>query len=176
LKIEHPRDAIEKGIGYVPEERKNSGLFMEMDVASNIVSADLSRATSRKLYKSSMAVKIAKTFISRLNIKTPSSGEKIVNLSGGNQQKVVLAKWLLTEPDILIVDEPTHGIDVGAKNEVYDILNTLAAAGKGILLISSELPELLSVCDRILVIKAGMIAGELSRDEATEEKVLALAM
>ena len=176
FKIEHPSDALENRIGYVPEERKNSGLFMEMGVAANIISASLPRATSGRLYKSSIAANIAKTFIDRLNIRTPSPEEKVVNLSGGNQQKVVVAKWLLTEPDILIVDEPTHGIDIGAKNEVYEILNTLAATGKGILMISSELPELLSVCDRIIVMKAGMITGDVSSDEATEEKVLALAM
>lgn len=147
-----------------------------MNVDANIVSANLSRATSGKLYKPTVAASIAKTYITQLNIRTPSARQKVVNLSGGNQQKVVLAKWLLTEPDILIVDEPTHGIDIGAKNEVYNILNNLAAAGKGILMISSELPELLSLCDRILVMKAGLITGELSYDEATEEKVLALAM
>lgn len=175
-RIEHPEQAIQKGIGYVPEERKTSGLFMDMDVEANIIVASFSKSGTGNLHKRSGTSEAVQRSITQLNIKTPSAKQKVANLSGGNQQKVVLAKWLLTQPDILIVDEPTHGIDIGAKNEVYQILNNLAEAGKGILIISSELPELLSVCHRILVMKSGRISGELLRAEATEEKILALAM
>jgi ABC-type sugar transport system ATPase subunit len=111
----------------------------------------------------------------RLKISAPGLRQKVINLSGGNQQKVVLAKWLLTRPDVLIVDEPTHGIDVGAKFEIYEILKSMAREGKGIILISSDLPEILGIADRILVINSGTVAGELTHAEATEEKIMAMA-
>jgi ABC-type sugar transport system ATPase subunit len=173
LNINHPFDAISKGIAYVPEERKGLGLFSEMTIHDNIVIARLN--LRNKFYNSDEAQQYSASMKDRLKIATPNVQQKVVNLSGGNQQKVVLAKWLITDPDILIVDEPTHGIDVGAKFEIYDILKSLAAQGKGIIMISSDMPELLGLCDRIVVIRNGMIAGELSSAEASEEKLLTLS-
>ncbi|MBC7892250.1 MAG: sugar ABC transporter ATP-binding protein [Sphingobacteriaceae bacterium] len=171
----HPAEAIRRGIGYVPEERKTSGVFLEMPISENVVSADLHAAVSGRWFSEKKAAALAEDFRQKLRIVTPSIRQKAVNLSGGNQQKVVLARWLLTNPDVLIVDEPTHGIDVGAKFEVYQLLRQLAAEGKGILLISSELPELLALSDTVVVIHQGRVAGQLSRAEASEERVLALA-
>lgn len=111
-----------------------------------------------------------------MNVKTPDLNTKIANLSGGNQQKVILAKWLLCDPDILIVDEPTRGIDVGAKREIYELMNTFAAKGKGIIMISSELPELVGICDRIYVVNEGRIAGMLTRSEFSQESIMQLAV
>lgn len=175
LKIKHPADAIAAGIGYVPEERKSQGLFLDKSVAENMVAASLRVASSGKLYNAAKANALAEAMREKLRIVTPHVQQEVVNLSGGNQQKVVLAKWLLTNPEVLIVDEPTHGIDVGAKAEIYALLRQLAATGKGIIIISSELPELLALADRILVIRQGQLAGELDGKEATEEKVLSLA-
>lgn len=171
----HPAEGIRRGVGYVPEERKSSGVFLEMPVAENVVSANLRAAVAGRWFSEKKAASLAEDFRQKLRIATPSVRQKAVNLSGGNQQKVVLARWLLTNPDVLIVDEPTHGIDVGAKFEVYQLLRQLAAEGKGILLISSELPELLALADTVVVIHQGRVAGQLSRAEATEERVLALA-
>lgn len=175
LHAKHPAETISKGMAYVPEERKSLGLFPEMSIQDNIIAGKLENALEGRFYNPAKAKQLAVDSTVKLSIATPGVQQKVVNLSGGNQQKVVLAKWLLTNPDILIVDEPTHGIDVGAKFEIYEILKTLAAQGKGIIMISSDLPELLGICDRILVIKQGTVAGELSRNEVTEEKILALA-
>ncbi len=175
VEFRHPADAISAGIGYVPEERKSLGLFLDKSVTDNIVVASLQVAAAGKVYDARKASGLAQTLKEKLRIATPHVQQAVVNLSGGNQQKVVLAKWLLTDPDILIVDEPTHGIDVGAKAEIYSLLEQLAAKGKGIILISSELPELLALADRILVIRQGRLAGELNRKDATEEKVIAMA-
>jgi L-arabinose transport system ATP-binding protein len=120
--------------------------------------------------------RIARQFVDRLAVRTPSLEQVVANLSGGNQQKVVLARWLARRPKVLILDEPTRGVDVGAKAEIYDVINELAAEGIAIVVISSELPEILTLADRVLVMQAGRIAGELSRDDATEESILALAM
>ena len=138
-------------------------------------SANLINVRKGNLYSHVKAKQLAEEFKTKLRIATPSVGTKTQNLSGGNQQKVVLAKWLHTYPEILIVDEPTHGIDVGAKFEIYELLKELAASGKGILMISSDLPELLGLCDRILVLNKGNISGELLHEDATEEKIMALA-
>ena len=171
----HPAESISRGMAYVPEERKSLGLFPEMSIQDNIIAGKLENALVGKFYNPAKAKQLAEESTVKLSIATPGVRQKVVNLSGGNQQKVVLAKWLLTNPDILIVDEPTHGIDVGAKFEIYEILKSLASQGKGILMISSDMPELLGICDRVLVIKQGMLAGELLRHELSEEKVLALA-
>lgn len=173
--IRHPADAAACKIAYVPEERKTQGLFAEMSVQDNVIAADLRQATRRNLFHAATAESLAGKFIHKLGIVTPGAHQRVGNLSGGNQQKVLLAKWLMTRPEVLIVDEPTHGVDVGAKQEIYRILEELSAQGIGILLISSELPELLALCHRILVIRNGSIEGELSAEEATEEKILALA-
>jgi ABC-type sugar transport system ATPase subunit len=174
-RADHPAEAIRRGVGYVPEERKSSGVFLQMPVAENVVSANLRAAVAGRWFSEKKAAALAEGFRQKLRIATPSVRQKAVNLSGGNQQKVVLARWLLTNPDVLLVDEPTHGIDIGAKFEVYQLLRQLAARGKGILLISSELPELLALSDTVVVIHQGRVAGQLPRAEATEERVLALA-
>lgn len=175
LQPKHPAESVSKGIAYVPEERKSLGLFSDMSIQDNLIAGKLKNATQGKLFNHTKAKQLAEDSIARLGIIATGVQQKASNLSGGNQQKVVLAKWLLTNPDVLMVDEPTHGIDVGAKFEIYEILKTLASEGKGIIMISSDLPELLGLCDRILVIKQGRLAGELSRNEASEEKILALA-
>lgn len=175
LEATHPAESIARGMAYVPEERKSLGLFQGMSVQDNMIAGKLENAVPGKFYDPTRARQLAEEFSAKLGIVTPGVQQRVANLSGGNQQKVVLAKWLLTNPDVLIVDEPTHGIDVGAKFEIYEILKTLAAGGKGILMISSDLPELLGICDRIMVVRKGMLAGELSRNDATEEKIMALA-
>ncbi|MCY7353284.1 MAG: sugar ABC transporter ATP-binding protein [Cytophagaceae bacterium] len=175
LTIHHPADAVAAGIGYLPEERKTLGVFQEMSVEDNVVAARLSAARKGRFFNAGKRAELAQTFRTRLRIATPNTRQRVVNLSGGNQQKVVLAKWLLADPAVLMVDEPTHGIDVGAKAEIHELLRGLARDGKGILLISSELPELLGLADRILVIREGQLTGEISGKEATEEAVMRLA-
>lgn len=169
----HPADAVKKGIGYLPEERKAVGLFLEQSVAQNIVA--VKPPASGPWYNARRVAAIAEDYRQKLGIRTPSVQQRVDALSGGNQQKTMLARWLLTDPDVLIVDEPTHGIDIGSKAEIYGLLRQLAQQGKGILLISSELPELLLLSDRILVIRDGQVSGELSRANATEERILNLA-
>ena len=173
--LAHPEDAIRKGIAYVPEERKTSGLFQEMSIQDNIVAGDLRNALSRNGYSQSKAKKLSVELKEKLKIVTPDVQQKVINLSGGNQQKVVLAKWLLTRPEVLIVDEPTHGIDVGAKYEIYEILKSMASEGKAVLVISSDLSELIGLCDRIVVLREGSITGDVSRGEASEETIMTLA-
>lgn len=173
--IHHPADAVAVGIGYVPEERKTMGLFLEMPIQDNIVAARLTEAKKGGLFDRSMLTAIAQKFKEKLRIYTPNITQRVGNLSGGNQQKVVLAKWLLTDPDVLIVDEPTHGVDIGAKFELYEMLRDLARQGKGILLISDEITELIYLCDRALVIKNGHIAGEVTKEKMTEEELISLA-
>lgn len=171
--IRHPADAVRLGVGYLPEERKTLGLFMEQSVAQNIVA--VRPPVSGPWFSHRRVEQVAGEYRQQLGIRTASLRERVVNLSGGNQQKTMLARWLLTNPDVLLVDEPTHGIDVGAKVEIYTLLRNLASKGKGILLISSELPELLVLADRILVVREGQLSGELSQAEATEEAILQLA-
>ena len=173
--VTHPADAIRHRIAYVPEERKKLGLFPEMTIEENIVVSASKKVVTGGFYDATTSRSFANAMKEKLRIAAPDVTTKAGRLSGGNQQKVLLAKWLLTDPDILIVDEPTHGIDVGARFEIYTILQSLAASGKSILMISSDLPELLGICDRIIVIKEGTIAGEFPSTEATEEKIMALA-
>ncbi|MBD2699028.1 sugar ABC transporter ATP-binding protein [Spirosoma sp. BT702] len=170
----HPADAVELGIGYLPEERKTLGLFADQTITQNIVTIRPSRTTTG-LFDSRASENVAETYREKLSIRTPSVRERVGKLSGGNQQKVMLARWLLTNPDVLLVDEPTHGMDIGAKSEVYALLRQLASEGKAILLISSELPELLALSDRILVMCEGQLSGEVNGDEATEEQIMGLA-
>lgn len=173
--ITHPQKSIARGMAYVPEERKTLGLFPEMTLQDNIVVCKLEQALHRGLFNSAKAKSLATELVEKLRIATPGIQQKVNRLSGGNQQKVVLAKWLFTKPDVLIVDEPTHGIDVGAKFEIYEILRALAEEGKGIIIISSELPELIGICDRIVVIRKGRIAGEILSPGATEEEIMTMA-
>lgn len=176
IRFRHPEEAIQIGLGYVPEDRKTLGLFLEMNLTDNIVAASLKHFSRKNIFDQARANETAKKLKHQLNIITPSLLQRAINLSGGNQQKVLMAKWLAADLKVLIVDEPTHGVDVGAKQEIYNILRNLVRNGLGVIIISSELPELLSLCDRILVIKEGELTGELKGDEATEEKILALAM
>ena len=171
----HPFQAVQKGIVYLTEDRKIWGLFPDMSIQDNIVAAGVDKIMSSGLYDGKKAKELALVQKEKLRIAAPSLRQRVVKLSGGNQQKVMLAKWLLVEPEVLIVDEPTHGIDIGAKYEIYEILKDLAEQGKGIIMISSELPELIGLCDRIIVIKRGAIAGELSGQNRTEEKIMKLA-
>lgn len=170
--IHHPADAIAYGIGYVPEDRKNQGLFPDMSVQENILAG---RFSGNKAVSNQEQQQIATQYKEELRIQTPHINQKIRLLSGGNQQKCVLARWLHLNPKLLMVDEPTHGVDVGAKFEIYELLKKMALAGTGILLISSELPEVLALADRILVVYHGKIVGEMDCSEATEEGILALA-
>lgn len=174
--IHHPYDAIQAGIGYLPEERKSQGLFLDKPVTDNILVCKLEAAMENNVYNEEKAVRIARGYKENLRIVTPRVQQRVVNLSGGNQQKVVLAKWLLADPEVLIVDEPTHGIDVGAKAEIYQLLRKFVSKGKGILLISSELPELIALADRVIVINQGTIAGELTAQQASEEAIMQLSM
>ena len=174
VKIQSTEDAIAAGIGYLPEERRDAGLFLQMSISRNISIGNLKRFGTWWLNDREMD-SIAEEYRQTLSITSPNVLNLVQNLSGGNQQKVVLAKWLLLKPKILIVDEPTRGIDVGAKAEVHNLLRALAADGTAIILISSELPEILDVADRIMVMREGQISGELTAEEATEEKILRYA-
>ncbi|MGQ9628254.1 MAG: sugar ABC transporter ATP-binding protein [Anaerolineae bacterium] len=173
--IRSPRDAISCGMGFVPEDRKEQALFLALAVRENISLPSLPRLVRYGFVRLNEERDLVGNFVQALRIRTPSLEQLILNLSGGNQQKVVIAKWLALAPKILIMDEPTRGIDVGAKAEVHALMNQLANQGVGIIMISSELPEILGMSDRILVMREGRVAGELSRKEATPEKVMALA-
>ncbi|SHJ26532.1 sugar ABC transporter ATP-binding protein [Propionispora hippei] len=173
--IRSPRDAIAAGIGLITEDRKQQGLVLSMSVGDNLSLAALKEVCRRSFISGTAETGAVQEQIATLKIKTPSEDQLVKNLSGGNQQKVVIGKWLLTKPKVLIMDEPTRGVDVGAKTEIYQIMNMLTAAGVGILMISSELPEILGMSDRILVMHRGRIAGELAAVEATQEEIMAFA-
>ena len=164
--------AIKNGIAYVPEDRKNLGLNLLDTIRKTVVSADLKKITSRGLLDSDMELSEAEEYCKTLRVKCANVDVGVNTLSGGNQQKVVLSKWLFTEPDVLILDEPTRGIDVGAKYEIYKIIHELAAQGKAVIMVSSELPELLGVVDRIYTIFEGSITGELMASEADQESLM----
>ncbi|MEK5161822.1 multiple monosaccharide ABC transporter ATP-binding protein [Paenibacillus sp. FSL R5-0527] len=164
--------AIAHGVAYVTEDRKQYGLILIDDIKRNISLTSLGRLSRRGVIHEQEEVLVAEEYRKKLNIKTPSILQKTVNLSGGNQQKVVLSKWIYAQPEILILDEPTRGIDVGAKYEIYSIVNQLADEGKGILFISSELPEILGMCDRIYCMSEGRITGEVARKDATQEVLM----
>lgn len=171
-----PRKSIANGIGYVTEDRKGNGLVLEMSVYDNTILPSLDKLSGRLgAVRQKQAMKTAVSYKEKLKIKTPSMNQPVKQLSGGNQQKIVLAKWLLQDPDILIFDEPTRGIDVGAKTEIYKLVAGLAEEGKAIIFISSEMPEILGMSDRVIVFYEGMKKGELSREEATQEKIMMYA-
>jgi ABC-type sugar transport system, ATPase component len=174
-KIRSPQEAIKLGIGLVTEDRKQQGLVLGMVVRENITLANLEELSVMSFIQSRREREIARNFVRDLTVKTPTIEQTVQNLSGGNQQKVVLAKWLFTDSRILLFDEPTRGIDVGAKTEIYQLMNALVKRGVAIIMISSELPEVLGMSDRIAVMHEGRIAGELSREEATQEKIMHLA-
>ena len=165
--------AIAAGLSYVTEDRKLLGLVLEEPIVRNVTLANLVGVSSRGVLDKRRETQVAEGYRKSLGIRTPGVQQKVVNLSGGNQQKVVLSKWLFTDPQVLILDEPTRGIDVGAKFEIYSIMNELAAQGRGVVMISSEMPELLGMCDRIYVMNEGRIVDELSRDEASQERIMA---
>ncbi|MDR3440339.1 ATP-binding cassette domain-containing protein [Telmatospirillum sp.] len=173
--IRNPRDAIDAGIAYATEDRKGNGLILIQDVKQNISIANLKEIASNGAIDENAEVKVAMGFKEALNIKTPSVGQTVVNLSGGNQQKVSLAKWLFVKPAVLILDEPTRGIDVGAKYEIYCIMNRLVEQGMSIIMISSELLEILGMSDRIYAVSSGRIAGELPVSEANQELIMQMA-
>ncbi|MBF0530366.1 MAG: sugar ABC transporter ATP-binding protein [Deltaproteobacteria bacterium] len=173
--IRNPTEAVENGICLLTEDRKNQGLILEMPCFMNITITDLPRVSKYGLIKKSIEKEVSENLIKELWIKTPSIHQLVRNLSGGNQQKIVLAKWLFRDTEVLIFDEPTRGIDVGAKYEIYLLLWKLAAQGKGIIIVSSDLPELLGICHRILVFSNGKISGEVERPEFNQETILSLA-
>jgi ribose transport system ATP-binding protein len=173
-RIRTPRDAVRLGIGYLSEDRKESGLFLEMSLAANIAVANLRQFGNWWLSRSRINA-TAREFRQRLRIASPTVDTPIVNLSGGNQQKALIARWLLLEPKVLFVDEPTRGVDVGVKAEVHGLLRELADRGTAVVVISSDLPEVLALADRVLVMREGSVTGELSRQQATEEAILRLA-
>ncbi len=174
--LRSPKDAIAKGIGLAPEERKADALVMIRSVKENLSLAVLDRLTRWGFINKSAEVDLVREYIDKMRIQTPNMDRPVENLSGGNQQKVVLARWLAKQTKILVLDEPTRGVDVGAKAEIYHIIDQLAATGVAILVISSELPEVLGLADRIVVMQNGEITGQLTHAEATEERILALAM
>jgi putative multiple sugar transport system ATP-binding protein len=174
IKTRTVSEAIDNGLAYATEDRKTYGLNLIEDIKRNISMASLDKLTNSGLVNDNEEFKVADEFRKSMNIKAPSVLAKTGKLSGGNQQKVVLSKWIYSDPDVLILDEPTRGIDVGAKYEIYTIINKLAAAGKGIIVISSELPELLGISDRVYALSEGRITGELPIAEATPESVLKL--
>jgi ribose transport system ATP-binding protein len=175
LAVNDPRAAIKAGLAFVSEDRKAQGLALDLDVGGNITLAQLKRFTRLGFIQTAREEEAARESIARLGIKTPDARGAVANLSGGNQQKVVLARWLLTDPKILLLDEPTKGIDIKGKAEIYRLIEDLAARGLGVILVSSELPELLALSDRIIVLREGRLAGALDRSEATEERIIELA-
>jgi ribose transport system ATP-binding protein len=176
VQINHPMVAVQHGIAYLSEDRKRYGLALGLDVETNTVLASMSQFVSKIGWVNAAKIrKVANGHVKSLAIKTPSLQQKVKNLSGGNQQKVIIGKWLTADTDVLIFDEPTRGIDVGAKSEIYKLLNELAAQGKAIMMISSELPEILRMSHRIVVMCEGRITGELAAGEATQEKIMKYA-
>lgn len=166
--------AIKAGLAYVTEDRKSLGLILEEPINRNVSLAHLQGVSKNGILNDNLETEVAERYRKAMNIRTPSVFQKVMNLSGGNQQKVVLSKWLFAEPEVLILDEPTRGIDVGAKFEIYGIINELSAMGKGVLMISSEMPELLGMCDRIYVMNEGALVGELTAEEASQERIMSL--
>ncbi|MFI6497295.1 sugar ABC transporter ATP-binding protein [Nonomuraea typhae] len=176
LRPRHPGDAVRAGLGYAPEERKAQALFLDRTVRDNTSLVILDRLRTWRFVRRAAENRTVAEFAGRLRIRAPSLEHEVRKLSGGNQQKVVLARWLARRPKVLILDEPTRGIDVGAKAEIYHIIAELARTGVAILVVSSELPEAIGLADRILVMQNGRITGELPRDQASEEAILSLAM
>ena len=176
VEIRSPRQAIRSRVGFLTEDRKSEGLVLALSVRDNICLASLNQFSRLGIVSGATETKTAQHYVKELRIKTPGIRQKAVNLSGGNQQKVVLSKWLSSNADILIFDEPTRGIDVAAKAEIYELMNKLTQKGVAVLMISSELPEIIGMSDRILVMSRGRINGEFSSGEATQEKILHCAL
>lgn len=175
IRPSHASDAINNGLVYLTEERKASGLFPDMSIQENIVVSAMPSLMPRGIFSRRIMKRVSEEKKAQLNVSAVSMEQPVASLSGGNQQKVMLAKCLLTNPLVLIVDEPTHGIDVGAKQEIYELLRSMADDGKGVVVISSELPELIALCHRVIVMKAGKITGEVSGQNINEESLMQLA-
>ena len=176
VQITSPKQAIDLGIGYVPEDRRRHGVVLELPVASNTSLASLKMVARHGLIDSNKESGLAMRYLQQLRIKAASIYSETSSLSGGNQQKVALARWLAIDPQILILDEPTQGVDVGSKAEIHALMMDLAERGLAIIMISSELPEILGMSDRIAVMHQGTVAGVLSREEATQQKIMSLAV
>ncbi|MDX1616716.1 MAG: sugar ABC transporter ATP-binding protein [Candidatus Promineifilaceae bacterium] len=173
--IGSPGHAIDLGLGFVPEDRKLQGLFLDMAVRENVIMSAMGQVSTLGFVSRSAVNDLSSEFVDKLDIRTPSLRQRVRNLSGGNQQKVIIARWLTLHPRVLILDEPTRGVDVGAKAEIHGLMRNLAEDGVAVLMISSELPEVLGVSDRIIVMHEGRITGRLSRDEATQDKIMLAA-
>ncbi len=173
--FEHPADAMKAGVALVTEDRKRLGIFAQMNVGENITICNLEEITSMNLVRQGAEQQMADASVDRLGVKTAGTHAAITSLSGGNQQKAIIGRWLLTDPKVLLLDDPTRGIDVGAKAELYRLIDQLCREGLGVILTSSELPELLTMSDRILVFCEGRLTGEFSREEATEQKIMEAA-
>ncbi len=172
VELHNERDAIKHGLAYVTEDRKGNGLILSNPIRVNTTLARLDKVSHRHVIDLDLEYKVAGAMKEKLGVKSPTVEQDVGNLSGGNQQKVLLAKWMFAEPDIMILDEPTRGIDVGAKYEIYCIINDLVAAGKSVVMISSEMPEVLGMCDRIYVMSQGKIVGEMDAKSATQERIM----
>ena len=172
VKINNPREAKKRGIGFVTEDRKTQGLVVDFSIKENIAMANFNKTSKSGIIRGSKEKSFVGKLVEKLGVKTPSAELPAKSLSGGNQQKVVIAKWLGIEPEILILDEPTRGVDIGAKKEIYQIMNDLAEQGVAILMISSELPEVIGMSDRVLVMHEGKITGEVAGDDMTQEKIM----
>lgn len=175
-RFRHPSQAIAGGIAYVSEDRKSKGLILLQNVKQNITLANLRELAHRGVIDENEEIVISEKYKESLDIRTPSIEQRVVNLSGGNQQKVSVSKWLFVKPDVLILDEPTRGIDVGAKFEIYSIMNELVQQGMSIIMISSELPEVIGMSDRIYVMSEGQLTGELTSENASQEAIMRLAI
>ena len=176
MNINSPKEGLKEGIAYVCEDRKSEGLILGLSVKENMTISSLDKiSTVLKIDKTKEETNV-QDYINKISIKTPSINQIIKNLSGGNQQKVAIAKAIMTQPEVLILDEPTRGVDVGAKKEIYDLINILKEQGKAIIMISSEMPEILGMSDRILVLHEGKITGEFNMNEATQEKIMKSAV
>jgi ribose transport system ATP-binding protein len=177
VNIKSPKDAIEYGISYLSEDRKKEGLILGMSVRENMTISNLKRyERGLKRVNKKIEKEEVDKYIKKLSIKTPHQNQLIKNLSGGNQQKVILAKWLMISPKVLIIDEPTKGIDVGAKKEIYEVLNELKSEGKAVIMISSDMAEVIGVSDRVMVMHEGKVTGELARNELTQENIMKYAV
>ena len=173
VKLNSVKEAINHKLAYVTEDRKGNGLILSNSIKTNTTLANLDGVSKRGIIDGDMEVKVAQEYKEKLRTKTPTVEQLVGNLSGGNQQKVLLAKWMFADPDVLILDEPSRGIDVGAKYEIYNIINSLVADGKAVIMISSELPEVLGMADRVYVMNEGKIVGELDIEDASQEKIMA---
>ena len=176
MRFGHPSEAINVGIAYLPEDRRKHGVVLDLPISANITLASLKQLSGMSGMDFGREKAVAAEYTRRLGVKTPTIHNAVSTLSGGNQQKVALSRWLMTKPSVLILDEPTQGIDVGAKSEIHSLMMEIAEQGVAILMISSELPEILGMSDRIAIMRGGTIARIFDRSEATQDKILAVAL